>query len=190
MRVSIQQYQICALFQFSVFMDCDNFISFQTYLSLSKKVQNRCIVKWVFSHWLYPPQYFLLTYQTLFPAFLKTRENVELRRDIFSYSLWVLHAAIDPTGLQERQLQKRKVLIYLTCLKGVPKDYTCCVYSFFSKKRNCFCIERFSWFCQENLLQTLGKHWSVLMCHGFFCSVSDIRLCQKIPLFLSDSLME
>lgn len=79
--------------------------------------------------------------------FENTRECRSCRLDIFFYSLWVLHTAIDPTVLHERQLQKRKVLIYLTYLKGVPKDYTCCVYSCFSKKRNCFCIERLSCFC-------------------------------------------
>lgn len=34
------------------------------------------------------------------------------------------------------------------------------------------------------IVQAQGKRWSVLMCHGFTHSVSDIRLCQKDTVFI------
>lgn len=161
-------------------------MSFQTYLSQQKSAkQMDC--KMSFFPLITPPAVFSAHLADIVCCiFENTRECISHRLDIFSYSLWVLHATIDPTGLHERQLQKRKVLIYLACLKGVPKDYTCCVYFYLCKKRNCFCIETFS----SAIVKALGKHWGALMCHGFTRSVSDIRLCQKIPLFSSDRLME
>lgn len=50
MAMTTQQYEVYDLFWFSVSMDCDNFVFFQIYLSLSKKVRNRCIAKRVFSY--------------------------------------------------------------------------------------------------------------------------------------------
>lgn len=55
------------------------------------------------------------------------------------------------------------MLIYLTWLKGVPKGYICCVHFCFSKKRNCFCIKTFSWFCHcassGNMLKGSDVPW-------------------------------
>lgn len=145
MEVSTQQYQVWDLFWFPEIMDFDNFVSFQTYLSLSKKSAKHMHCKISFFPLITPPEVFSAHLADIVCCIFKsTRECRSHRLDIFSYSLWILHAAIDPAGLHERQLQKRKVLIYLTCLKGVPKNYICCVYSCFSKKRNCFCIETFS----------------------------------------------